>query len=194
MYQAPSSVQYFIKEEDDQEVVNRSNTISFKNLPIESYVLDSILLPVRNIFRQTSSQFLSFYLMSPTQKYCHLLDELELIHKVYFLQGVQIQRFLTSVFDLMDDPSSSLFEFRSKINMINGNFQECLGDLLLRSFHNLDKDQVLQNVKVNFEDSTFVPGQGQAPPKKKLTDYLQHIRVVYKCEWPSEIIIDKNMI
>jgi len=78
--------------------------------------------------------------MSPTPKYCHLLDEIKLIHSVYFLQGVPMQRFLGGVFDMIDDPSSSIFNFKNKINSINSNFHEHMSELLETSFRNLDKE------------------------------------------------------
>lgn len=72
-------------------------------------------------------------------EFCQLQDQLTLLHKVYFHQGIAMHNFLKQFFDKLDRQGESLFSFTSQIYLVNGNFQECLMELLDRSLPNLDK-------------------------------------------------------
>lgn len=76
-----------------------SQLVRFNKLTVESFVLDAVLIPVQDIFKQTSKVFLNKYIMSQTPHYCQLHDQFRLLHKVFFLQGVSIQKFIFNLFD-----------------------------------------------------------------------------------------------
>ena len=73
--------------------------------------------------------------------------------------------------------------------MVNGNFQEALGELLTKSLQNLNKNEIHANMNVNFDNSR----KGKIV-HKTATDCLDSINIHYNCEWPIEIIIDKLTI
>jgi ribosomal protein S17 len=64
--------------------------------------------------------------------------------------------------------------------LVNGNFQECLSEILERVLPNLKKLEIMAKMNVTFERS-----QGQL---------LQGIMISYDCEWPIEIVVDKQTI
>lgn len=53
-------------EEKDENKNLDHQKVEFKNLTIESFVKDTILNPLQDIFKKTSKQFLRKYLMSET--------------------------------------------------------------------------------------------------------------------------------
>jgi hypothetical protein len=126
-------------------------------------------------------------------EYCQLQDQLSLLHKVYFHQGVSMHKFLALFFDKLDREAESLSSLASQLYLVNGNFQECLSELLDRGLPNLDKIQVMSNMNISFESSTAPQGGGKVLGRSA-ADSLQSIRVAYNCEWPVEIVIDKQTI
>jgi hypothetical protein len=82
-------------------------------------VLDSVLIPVQDIFKRTSKIFLNDYIMSETPHYCQLHDQFSLLHKVFFLQGVSVQKFLSNLFEQIDQGSELV---QTHWYMINVNF------------------------------------------------------------------------
>ena len=75
-YQSNITFEYYLnnfnKSKEPIKRVDRMdhNKIEFRNLTIENYVQDTILLPINRVFQKTSQQMLSKYLMSPTPDYC----------------------------------------------------------------------------------------------------------------------------
>ena len=74
-YQSQEVFDYYLK--DDIKQSSKLNPfdqgkIMFKNLTIESYIKDTILEPISNIFSNTSHQFLGQYLMRQGPEYCQL--------------------------------------------------------------------------------------------------------------------------
>lgn len=57
--------------------------------------------------------------MSEDQQYCQLQDQVRLLHKVFFLQGVSIQKFITGLFEQIDEGGHQI---QSHWYMINANF------------------------------------------------------------------------
>jgi hypothetical protein len=95
------------------------NKIEFSDLTIENYVQETILLPINQVFQQTSKQMLSKYLMSPTPEYCQLQDQISLLHKTYFLQGVPMHKFIANLFDSADRSANRL---QNQLYLINSQF------------------------------------------------------------------------
>jgi hypothetical protein len=69
----------------------------------------------------------------------------QLLHKVYFLQGVSVQKFIANLFEQIDSGH------QTHLYMINANFQEALGELLKSALPRLSRNQVLQNMNVTFD-------------------------------------------
>lgn len=69
-YQAETAYQYYLRDSEQRSLLN--HMIKFKNFTIESFVLDSVLAPIQDIFMMTSRQFLNKYIMSPTKQFCQL--------------------------------------------------------------------------------------------------------------------------
>lgn len=88
-YQCNPAFEYYLGTK-----VQEYSKILFKDLTIENYIFETVLTPVMQVFRQTSEQFLNQYLMRDGPEYCQLQDQLSLLHKVYFLQGVSMHKFL----------------------------------------------------------------------------------------------------
>jgi len=194
-YQSPIAFDYYLRNLEMAKMQSQKvdrlehNKIEFKNLTIEGYVQESILLPIRQVFQKTSEQLLCKYLMSPTPEYCQLQDQISLLHKVYFLQGVNMHKFLANLFDSTDKSQNRL---QNQLYLINGHFQECLGELLDSQLVNLDRLLILGNMNVQFEDGQNM--RSRARLNQSSLEYLQSIRVAYNCEWPVEIIIDKQTV
>lgn len=119
-YQSKDAFDYYLSQRGSQELPNSKprapkaidhhdhNKIEFKNLTIEGYVYEAVLLPIQQVFQKTSEQFLSKYLMSETAQYCQLQDQISLLHKTYFLQGVNMNKFLANLFDNTDSNQTRL--------------------------------------------------------------------------------------
>lgn len=159
--------------------------IKFKNFTIESFVMDSVLAPIQDIFMMTSRQFLNKYIMSPTKQFCQLQDQITLLHKVFFLQGVSIQKFATNTFEQIDQDSQLM---HGHWYIINANFQEALQEQLSCSLPNLSKARIFSNMSVTKEEKVA------RQYLKSSTDVLKLIKIQYASEWPLEIVIDKSTI
>jgi len=59
-YQSAPAFKYYLERQNE----NDQGKVEFSNLSIESFVYDSILVPVQQVFKQTSHQFMNRYLMS----------------------------------------------------------------------------------------------------------------------------------
>ena len=124
-YQCSEVFEYYLKDDikNDKKIKPEDQgKIQFKNLTVESYIKDTILEPISQIFSNTSQQFLNQYLMREGPEYCQLQDQLSLIHKVYFHQGIAMHNFLRVFFDKLDHQGESLSSFASQIYLVNGNF------------------------------------------------------------------------
>lgn len=188
-YQSTNTFEYYLEDKKDDNGPSKGsnhNQIVFRKLTIENYVYETIMLPIQEIFAQTSLKFLNRYLMSSTPQYCQLQDQISLLHKVYFLQGVSMQKFITNLFERIDSDQHGI---TNQLYMINGNFQEALSELLQRSLSNLNKRAVMGSMNVNFEETRKAPAGERAA-----ADCLYSIKVDYNCEWPVEIVIDKLTI
>lgn len=72
-YQSTNAFEYYLgenKEEHGASKGSNHNQIVFRKLTIENYVYETIMLPIQEIFAQTSLKFLNRYLMSSTPQYC----------------------------------------------------------------------------------------------------------------------------
>ena len=96
-----------------------------------------------------------------------------------------MHKFLISLFDKIDQ-QQSISSLQNQLYLINGNFQDCLGELLERSLKNLDKNNVMRNMNVQFDDSSQ-----PRIIKKSSKEYLESLKIGYDCEWPIEIVIDR---
>ena len=74
-YQSRNAFEYYLEDKEDSKGTSKGkshNQIVFRKLTIENYVYETIMLPIQEIFAQTSLKFLSRYLMSSTPQYCQL--------------------------------------------------------------------------------------------------------------------------
>lgn len=132
-YQSRAAYDYYMHDAETKQL--NSQLVKFKKLTVESFVLDAVLMPVQDIFKHTSQVFLNKYIMSQTPHFCQLHDQFRLLHKVFFLQGVSVQKFIFNLFEQIDHGSELV---QTHWYMINVNFQEALGELLERSLPNLN--------------------------------------------------------
>ena len=61
-----------------------------------------------------------------------------------------MQKFVANLFDKIDADQHGLV---NQLYMVNGNFQEALGELLTKSLQNLNKHEIHANMNVNFDNS-----------------------------------------
>ena len=99
-YQSDGAFNYYLNEEDSKARDHKK--IEFRDVTVEGFVAESILHPIHEIFRRTSRLFMQRYLMSETEQYCQLHDQIKLIHSIYFLQGVTMPLFLVTLFESID--------------------------------------------------------------------------------------------
>ena len=72
-YQSTNTFEYYLEDKKDDNGPSKGsnhNQIVFRKLTIENYVYETIMLPIQEIFAQTSLKFLNRYLMSSTPQYC----------------------------------------------------------------------------------------------------------------------------